>query len=192
MPQGGYRPPLGRASPGGWRLVSQSWSVTLEYLNALDREPFTSVLCAIYEHSPWVAEKAWDARPFDNVQKLEQAMQDVVSAAGRDAQLKLLRLHPRLGIEKDLSGHSRDEQVGAGLTSADDEDLAKLKGFNIRYESRFGFPYIVAVKGMTVADILANCMDRIANDPEIEFRAALDQVYKIAQNRLADIIATHF
>ncbi len=166
-------------------------SITLADLNELDKVAFTDQLGSIYEDSPWVAAKSWDARPFSDVDALNTAMQSVVAEAGREAHLKLLRQHPRLGIAANLTGHSRAEQSGAGLMTASDDERRVLHDLNEQYQTLFGFPYIVAVKGLSVSDIISDCRMRVGNKSEIEFEAALEQVYGIARNRLADMIATH-
>ena len=166
-------------------------SITLADLNELDKEAFTDQLGSIYEHSPWVAAQSWGARPFSDVDALNTAMQSVVADAGREAHLKLLRQHPPLGIAANLSGHSRAEQSGAGLMTVSDDERSELHDLNEQYQTLFGFPYIVAVKGLSVSDIISDCRMRVGHKSEIEFEAALEQVYGIARIRLADMIATH-
>ncbi len=169
--------------------MTASTGMTLAELNELDRKAFTDQLGSIYEHSPWVAVQTWIVRPFNDIDALDSTMQGVVAAAGHEAQIELLRLHPRLGIAADLSRHSRAEQSGAGLTTVSDDERGVLHDLNEQYEGLFGFPYIIAVKGLSVADIISDCKMRVGNRPEIEFEAALNQVYRIARIRLTDMIA---
>lgn len=156
-------------------------------LNALDRDAFVAHFGTVYEHSPWVAEQAWASRPFADREALAQAMQQAVLRAGRERQLGLLRAHPKLGTRLALSGYSRAEQSGAGIEAASDVDRAELRALNARYEARFGFPFILAVKNATLPEILAGCRRRVDADPADEFDEALRQVFRIAGFRLADL-----
>lgn len=156
-------------------------------VNALDHAAFVARFGAVYEHSPWVAEQAWASRPFADRAALAAAMQDVVLRAGRERQLALLRAHPKLGTRLALSGFSRAEQSGAGIVAASDADRAELQALNARYEGRFGFPFILAVKNATLPEILVSCRRRVDADPAEEFDEALRQVFRIAGFRLADL-----
>ncbi|HEU0224562.1 MAG TPA: 2-oxo-4-hydroxy-4-carboxy-5-ureidoimidazoline decarboxylase [Steroidobacteraceae bacterium] len=156
-------------------------------VNALGRDAFVERFGAVYEHSPWVAGCAWDSRPFADREALAAAMQNVVLRAGHERQLALLRAHPRLGTRLALSGYSRAEQSGAGIEAATDADRAELQALNARYEQRFGFPFILAVKNAALPEILASCRRRVDADPAAEFEEALRQVFRIAGFRLADL-----
>lgn len=163
-------------------------AVPIARVNGLDRAAFVARFAAVYEHSPWVAEGAWDARPFANRTGLEEAMHDVVLGAGRDRQLALLRAHPRLGTRLELSGHSRAEQLGAGIASASEADRATLERLNRAYEEKFGFPFILAVRNASVPTILDSCRTRIDHDAPAEFEESLRQVFRIAHFRLFDLV----
>jgi OHCU decarboxylase len=162
--------------------------VTLTELNAADRERFAALLDGIYEHSPWVAVRAWDARPFADVAALEAALADVVQRASPEGRLDLLCRHPRLGARTRMSAQSQAEQTGAGLPGMAEAQRAELGALNEAYESRFGFPFIVAVKGLSTGDIIARCRARLENDAATEREEALRQVLRIAGLRLADRI----
>ncbi|HKZ74363.1 MAG TPA: 2-oxo-4-hydroxy-4-carboxy-5-ureidoimidazoline decarboxylase [Steroidobacteraceae bacterium] len=157
-------------------------------VNGMDRADFAARFGAVYEHSPWVAEGAWEARPFADRAALEQAMRDVVLGAGRDRQLALLRAHPRLGTRLELSGHSRAEQSGAGIASASEADRETLARLNRAYEEKFGFPFILAVRNASVPTILDSCRTRIDHDAPSEFEESLRQVFRIAHFRLSDLV----
>lgn len=161
--------------------------LSISALNALDRAAFVARFGAVYEHSPWVAEQAWASRPFADREALDAAMRDAVLRAGRGRQLELLRAHPKLGTRLALSDFSRAEQSGAGIGAATDADRAELQALNARYEARFGFPFILAVRNATPAEILASCRRRVDADPAEEFDEALRQVFRIAGFRLADL-----
>ena len=159
-----------------------------------DRTAFVARYGGIYEHSPWVAEAVYDAGGADKAsdpEALRAAMAAVVEAAEPEAQLALLRAHPdlagRLALAGGLTAASSAEQAGAGLDQCSPEELARFQELNNRYTERFGFPFILAVKGKTRAEILAAFEARIDNDPKTEFRTALEQVHRIALLRLRDL-----
>jgi OHCU decarboxylase len=162
---------------------------TLAALNAADRAQFVALLDGIYEHSPWVAERAWHARPFPDRAALAAALDRAVSNATPQEQLDLIHRHPRLGTRAPMAQRSEAEQGGAGLRSIADDERASLLELNEQYERRFGIPFIVAVRGLTVRDIIANCRARLANDAAAEHEEALRQIGRIAGYRLADTVA---
>lgn len=165
-----------------------SGKLSIAAAGALSREEFVARFGAVYERSPWVAEAAWRARPFADLSALEQAMQEAVRSAGRERQLELIGLHPRLGTRLKLSGYSRNEQSGAGLLSAAPAELAELERLNGIYEARFGFPFILAVRNASVRQILDSCRARIDHAAASEFDESLRQVFRIAHFRLTDLV----
>ena len=162
--------------------------MTLAELNACDRRAFADAVGWVFERSPWVAERAWSERPFSSIEALHTAMTDVVAAAGRDQQLTLLRAHPDLGTRARMSATSAGEQAGAGLDRMTAGDFAKLQQLNETYRERFGFPFLLAVKGCTAADVLFSLAVRIKAGEAEEFVEALRQVGRIARFRLEDTL----
>lgn len=160
----------------------------LDRVNAMDRVAFVAAFGGVYERSPWVAEAAWDSRPFADRDALERAMREAVERAGPERQLELLKRHPALGTRRELAGFSRDEQAGAGIQDADARSRAELAELNGAYERRFGHPFILAVRGATVGDILESCRRRTTADAAGEFAESLRQVFRIAGFRLADLV----
>jgi 2-oxo-4-hydroxy-4-carboxy-5-ureidoimidazoline decarboxylase len=163
-------------------------SATLGQLNVLDRAAFVEAIGWVFEHSPWVAERAWQRRPFSDVAELHDVMTSVVAAADPDRQLALLRAHPDLGTRARMSDASVDEQSGAGLDRLAADHVARLQQLNTAYREKFGFPFLLAVKGSTTSQVLAALEDRLPRQREDEFAEALRQVYRIARFRLDDII----
>lgn len=157
---------------------------------------FVATYGGVYEHSPWVAEavaaEGLSAADEDSAH-LGARMRAVVDAAGRDAQLALLRLHPelvgRLKVGEELTDASRGEQASARLDQCTPEEFTRFRALNEAYNARFGFPFIVAVTGMTRDDILSAFEARIANSPDEEFATALEQVHRIARIRLDSLAA---
>ena len=166
--------------------------LTIAELNALDANTFAARLAHVFEHAPWVAGRAAVRRPFAGRAGLHRAMVDVIGAASEAEQLALLRGHPDLAgkaaIAGDLTADSKREQQGAGLDRLTSAEYDRFHALNGTYKERFGFPFIVAVKGKTKDDILAAFSRRAGNERSAEFREALDQVGRIAGFRLADLI----
>lgn len=162
--------------------------MTLDELNRLDQEAFTAALGGIYEHSPWVAAAAVPLRPFASVDALASAMAGVVAGAGDARQLALIRAHPELAgkamVRKALTADSSDEQAGAGLTQCAPEQFARLNALNARYNAKFGFPFILAVRGFDRAGVIAEFERRVDDDRTTEFAACLAQIDRIARLRL--------
>ena len=162
--------------------------MTLADLNAADLPAFRDAVGWVFEHSPWVAERAWRSRPFATLESLHAAMVDAVAEASPAEQLLLIRAHPDLGTRARMSAASEDEQAGAGLDRLTPNEFDRLHCFNTAYREKFGFPFIYAVRGAGKHDILAALETRLAAEPEAERAAALAQIYRIAQFRLESLI----
>ena len=164
-------------------------ALTLADINAASRGDFVAAVGWIFESSPWVAERAWRRRPFASVGDLHAAMVAEMSTAQRDEQLALLRAHPDLGTRARMTAASRSEQAGAGLAALKPDDFERLQSLNAAFRTKFGFPFLFAVKGSTTSDILAALSGRLASTPDDEFAEALRQVAQIAWFRLQDAVA---
>ena len=166
---------------------------TFDQLEVCDRDTFVAALGDVFEHSPWVAERAFAQRPFGSVEALHAAMCNAMRAADRDAQLALIRAHPELAgraaIAGDLTAASSREQSAAGLDSCTPEQFAQLHALNAAYRQRFGFPFIIAVRGHDRHSIIAELQQRLEHMPEHEFGEALRQIERIAGFRLHDRLA---
>jgi 2-oxo-4-hydroxy-4-carboxy-5-ureidoimidazoline decarboxylase len=162
--------------------------VTLDQINRAGRAEFVAALGGIFEHSPWVADGAFAARPFASVPALHEAMVAVVGGAGEERQLALLRAHPELAgkaaVRGELTAESTREQSGAGLGACSPEEFARLQELNARYNAKFGFPFILAVKGCDRAGIVAEFARRVEQERAAELAECLRQVAKIARFRL--------
>jgi 2-oxo-4-hydroxy-4-carboxy-5-ureidoimidazoline decarboxylase len=159
-------------------------------VSSLSHPEFLARFGPVYEASPWVAEGVWpavEAGELDDPAALAAAMRAVVDAAPRQVKLALVRAHPELAGRTRMAEASVNEQSGAGLDQCSAQEFAAFQRFNAAYNARFGFPFIVAVKGLTRADILAAFEARLANDPDTEFETALAQIHRIAGFRLADL-----
>ncbi len=158
-------------------------------VNALDRAGFATLLGGVFEHSPWVAELAWTQRPFASLDALHRALVGVVETADEAAQLGLLRAHPELARPGPLTAASQGEQVGLGLDTLEADEAARFARTNELYRERFGFPFIIAVRGQRDrAAILRAMRERLGNPPDAERRRALAEVARIARFRLQDLL----
>lgn len=171
--------------------------MTLTELNAKNRHEFVEAVGWTFEHSPWVAERAWDRRPFSSLDALHETMTDIVASATYDEQIALLRAHPDLGtdigrvrLEADrLSDASAREQAGAGLDTLTRDELDRLTALNTAYREKFGFPFLYAVKGSTKHDVLNALERRLPSTRDVEHQEALRQVSRIARFRLEDVMS---
>lgn len=159
--------------------------------STLPRAAFVAAYGGVYEHSAWVAETVADdglTAADDDPAELSARMAAIVGAAGPERQLALLRLHPelvgKLKVGEALTTESKREQASARLDGCSAEEFERFRMLNEAYNARFGFPFIVAVTGMSRADILAAFATRVGNAPDVEFRTALDNVHRIARIRL--------
>ena len=169
--------------------------LTLEQLNTATPAEFTRLLDGTYEHSPWVAERAAAHRPFVSLARLQHALASAVREAAREDQLALIRAHPELAgkamVSRTLTAESTNEQGRAGLTDCTPGEFARLQQLNADYNAKFGWPFILAVRGprgtgLPRAEIIASFTRRLANHPDFEFAECLRHIHRIAQIRLND------
>ena len=169
--------------------------LTLDQLNAATHTEALQLLDGLYEHSPWIADQALAQRPFRSLAQLEHALAQVVRTAGTEAQLALIRAHPELAgkamVAQSLTAESTNEQSKAGLTQCTPEEFARIQQLNADYNARFGFPFILAVRGprgtgLPRQEIIDTFARRLTNHPDFECAEALRNIHRIAQLRLAD------
>ena len=169
--------------------------LTLEQLNAASPAEALALLDGLYEHSPWIAEQALAQRPFRSLAHLKHALAQVVRTAELDAQLALIRAHPELAgkamVANSLTAESTNEQNKAGLTQCTPEEFERIQQLNAAYNERFGFPFILAVRGprgtgLPKQEIIDTFARRLDNHPEFELAEALRNIHRIAEIRLGD------
>jgi N-carbamoyl-L-amino-acid hydrolase len=172
--------------------------MTIESLNTASQADFVRALDGTYEHSPWIAERAFNARPFKSLASLKLALVQAVRSATRDEQLALVRAHPELAgkamVAKTLTAESTNEQTTSGLTNCSPEEFATLQQLNVDYNAKFGWPFILAVRGprgmgLTRAEIIATFERRLAGHPDFELAECLRNIHRIAEMRLDDKFA---
>ena len=163
----------------------------------MQKSAFVDVFGGTYEHSPWIAEQAWEqglAPMHDQLENLAKLLSDIVESAGKQQQLTLIRAHPdlagRAAQAGELTIESSSEQSAAGIDQCNAEEFALFQTLNQAYQKKFEFPFIMAVKGANRHQILRAFEARLPNDKNQEFREALNQVHKIAGFRLNDIAQT--
>jgi 2-oxo-4-hydroxy-4-carboxy-5-ureidoimidazoline decarboxylase len=162
--------------------------LNLRELNALSREDFTHLLGPVFEHSPWIAEKTWELRPFENRDYLHAALCKTVADADERAKLDLIRAHPDLVGRAALTKESRTEQSRANLGHLSHEEIDLFDKYNRQYRERFGFPFVICVRLNKKEAIFDAFPRRLQNSPEQEKETALEEIYKIADLRLRDLI----
>lgn len=158
----------------------------IQRANALDENRFVELLGAVYEHSPWVAQAAWQKRPFSSRDHLAARMEEAMQQADREKQLTLIRAHPVLGVARleRLTASSQLEQRAAGFHQMDPAEIAEFDQLNRSYAAKFGFPFILAVTGKTRRDIRLSIQERLGNCPEQEFLRCLSEIAQIARHRI--------
>ena len=169
--------------------------LTLEQLNAATPEQALALLDGLYEHSPWVAQRALKNRPFLSLPQLKHALVCALSQASLDEKLRLIRAHPELAgkamVSKTLTAESTNEQGKAGLTDCTPEEFARLQQLNTDYNAKFGFPFILAVRGarglgLNKQQIIDTFARRLHGQPEFEREECLRHINRIAEIRLND------
>ena len=167
--------------------------MTLDEVNALDEAGFVAALGGIFEHAPWVAQRAFAAGPFTSVDALHRTMSGEVGRATPAERLALIRAHPELAgraaVRGELTAASTREQAGAGLAECSPDEFARLTELNARYLARFRFPFILAVKGYDRAGIIDEFARRVDNETEDELAESVAQIARIARFRLEALIA---
>jgi N-carbamoyl-L-amino-acid hydrolase len=174
-------------------------TLTLDQLNAADEAGFMALLDGVYEHSPWIARAAWASRPFKSVPHLKCALAKVVRESGIDKQKALICAHPELAgkaaIAGQLTAESTNEQSRAGLTHCSPDEFARLQQLNADYKARFGWPFILAVRGprgagLSRAQIIETFARRLDNPADFELAECLRNIHRIAEIRLHDKFGT--
>jgi len=160
--------------------------LTIEQLNGMDRSAFMDAVGWVAEHSPWVMERVYDKLPYRNRDELHEKLVDVIHHLSEHEQLALLRSHPDLGTRLQMTEASVSEQRGAGLDSLSEEEYRLLLDLNERYTSRFGFPFIMAVKGKRKSEVIEAMRRRSGNEREGELKTALGEIGRITRFRLSE------
>ena len=160
---------------------------SVDKVNKLSKSDFISVFGNVFEKTTWIAEKAFDFKPFENFDKLTERFLNIFENEKKENHLKILNSHPELAVEKIMTNDSKKEQSNAELNKCTKEELEEFVKLNKDYKKKFDFPFIIAVAGRNKSEILDNFRKRIKNDKNTEFNEAVIQVKKIASLRLKQI-----
>lgn len=166
--------------------------LSIEKVDRMDREEFVSRFGGLFEHSPWIAEGAWEKRPFGGVDALHGAFVEAVENAPEERRVALIRAHPDLAgkaaLAGDLTEESSREQASAGLDRLSPEEYERFFRLNTTYRERFGLPFVVCVRDHTKESIFAAAEERLEHTHEEEVGAALREISRISRLRLEDLV----
>ncbi len=165
---------------------------SLAEINGWDRDAFVQVIGPVFEHSPWIADRAWTQRPFASAAALHQALCQTVAESGEQKQLELIRAHPdlvgRAALAGTLTSASTLEQASAGLTRLTPEEIKAFQDFNAAYKEKFGFPFVICARLNKKDAILEGFHKRLNHPWSVEVKTAIEEIGKIAWLRLKDLI----
>lgn len=162
--------------------------ITIQDVNEFSREEFVAQLGRIFEDTPWIADHVWELRPFPSVQFLHQSMVKLVENSTIEKKLALIQAHPDLGTKIKLSTSSKIEQQQAGLDQLSPKEYKRFIALNNKYVKKFGFPFVLAVRGHNKDSVYGAMKKRIKNKEDQEFEKAMEEIYKISLFRLMDIV----
>ena len=167
--------------------------IRISELNKMERDGFVRMAGVVFEHSPWIAEAAWEQRPFVNVANLHGALCGVVKNSSEEKQLALIRAHPdlvgRAALAGTLTRESTNEQAAAGLDRLSPEETRLFQEYNAAYKEKFGFPFVICARLNKKEAVLKGFERRMKNSKEQEVKSALGEIFKIAELRLGDLIS---
>ena len=161
---------------------------SIEKFNKLSKPEFISIFGNVFEKTEWLAERVFDYLPYKNFDNLLLKFFKIYNESNKESIIKILNSHPELVVEQKLTNDSKKEQKGAGLNECSKEEVEEFKKLNLNYKKKFGFPFIIAVKGKSKNDILNYFRTRIKNSFDEEFIEAKKQVGEIATFRFKEII----
>ncbi|HEX3889310.1 MAG TPA: 2-oxo-4-hydroxy-4-carboxy-5-ureidoimidazoline decarboxylase [Verrucomicrobiae bacterium] len=166
--------------------------ISLSQLNLFSRDGFVRAVGPVFENSPWIAETAWKQRPFADLENLHRALCESVKNSGEEKQLALIRVHPdlvgKIALAGQLTKESTNEQASAGLDKLSPEEIDLFQKQNAAYKNKFYFPFVICVRLNKKAAILTGFETRLKNSREEEIKTALEEIFKIAELRLRDLI----
>jgi 2-oxo-4-hydroxy-4-carboxy-5-ureidoimidazoline decarboxylase len=167
-------------------------SLTISQLNQFSQAEFVRIIDRIFEHSPWIAETTFAKTPFADFENLHRALCETVKNSDGEKQLALIRAHPdlvgKIALAGQLTKESTNEQASAGLNKLSPEEIDLFQKQNAAYKKKFGFPFVICARLNKKAAILAGFETRLKNSREQEIKTALEEIFKIAELRLRDLI----
>jgi OHCU decarboxylase len=157
-------------------------------VNLLSENDFVDIFGNIFEKTNWIASKAFNLKPYKDFNELISTLIEIYENSSKEDCLKIFNTHPELAVEKKLTEDSRKEQKNANLNRCNNEEFSEFQNLNYDYKKKFGFPFIIAVKGKNKNKILTSFRKRVKNEINLEFEEAKNQVKRIATFRLNEII----
>jgi len=161
---------------------------SIDKINQLTKNDFIDIFGNVFEKTYWIADKAYNLKPYNNLNELSSSIIKVFENSSKEDFLKIFNAHPELAVKQKLTEDSQKEQDKANLNQCSNEEFNEFQNLNIEYKKKFSFPFIIAVKGKNKDEILTNFRKRIKNETSLEFEEAKKQVKKIADFRLKEII----
>jgi 2-oxo-4-hydroxy-4-carboxy-5-ureidoimidazoline decarboxylase len=161
---------------------------SIKKVNQLSENEFIGTFGNIFEKTNWIANRAFNSKPYKNFNEFISTIIKIYENSSKEDCIKIFNAHPELAVERKLTEDSHKEQKGANLNRCNNEEFNEFKNLNYEYKKKFGFPFIIAVKGKNKSKILINFRKRIKNEIDLEFEEAKNQVKKIATFRLEEII----
>lgn len=172
--------------------MAENKKLSLDAVNAFSRAEFTRVLGPVFEHSPWIAEATWPKKPFAGVVDLHCALCTTVKVSGAEKQVALIRAHPdlvgRAALAGTLTPASNREQASAGLHQLTADEIVLFQRGNADYQAKFDFPFVICARLNKKAAILEGLATRLKNSRAQEIKTALEEIFKIAELRLHDLV----
>jgi|TARA_B100000470_G_C19461993_1_gene246262 OHCU decarboxylase len=162
--------------------------ISIDKINQLTKNDFISIFGNIFEKTKWIADSAYNLKPYKSSSELSAMIMKIYENTTKENYLKIFNAHPELAVENRLTDDSKNEQNNSNLNQCTDEEFNEFKILNNKYKKKFGFPFIIAVKGKNKSEILDNFRKRTKNKINLEFKEAKEQVKKIASYRLNEII----
>jgi len=160
---------------------------SIDKINQLTKNDFIDIFGNVFEKTYWIADKAFILKPYKNLNELLSTISEIYENSSKEECLKIFNSHPELAVEKKLTEDSQKEQNNANLNQCNNKEFNEFQNLNNKYRKKFGFPFIIAVKGKNKDEILTNFRKRIKNEINLEFEEAKKQVKKIADFRLKEI-----
>ena len=161
---------------------------SINNINQLNKSDFLTIFGNVFEKTEWISERVFELKQYKDFNDLSTKLLDLYENCNKEKILIIFNSHPELAVAKKMTDESKLEQAGANLNECSIEEFEEFKKLNLEYKNKFGFPFIIAVKGKNKTEILNNFRQRILNNVESEFKEAKKQVKKIATFRLNEII----
>tara|TARA_Y100000741_G_C18052992_1_gene477191 strand:- start:20 stop:523 length:504 start_codon:yes stop_codon:yes gene_type:complete len=162
--------------------------ISIDKINELTKDDFIDIFGNVFEKTNWIADRAYNSKPYKSFNDLSSTIIKIYENSSKEDFFKIFNAHPELAVEKNLTKDSQKEQNNSDLNKCTEDEFNEFLSLNNRYNKKFGFPFIIAVKGKSKKEILDNFRKRIENKIELEFKEAKEQVKQIARSRINKII----